>query len=230
MKYSRSPPFADTAVGLRGWRLRSDFHWGVPEEELDDHVANGWKLTEPFRVSVLTANEGYLVRPRFFLKGLHMDMRDTALAHRAPLLNLEQLNASAAHLVDDIWLNGHLSEQRVERYVVPLNSHGTSSSVWESIFAGAAIPSIDVTKAHTLEGRIQREGFTRTTANWVALQLFKDAWRKENLFYHTRGERRQMTAQEALSCIPRYHAGIGALWTQLLKLYHHLYVRMIFGQ
>lgn len=230
LKYSKTEAFRNAAVGLRGWRVRSDLHWGVPQEELDDHVADGWRLAEPFRVGVLTANEGYLIRPRFFVATLHEDTGVAPLASKVSVLDLEQLNASAVHLVDDIWLNGHLATQRIERYVVPLNGVIRPAPSLNTLLAGSAIPSIDVTKAHTLQGRILREGYTRTTADWVALQLFKDAWRKEDLFYRTKGERRQMTGPEALSCVPRYHAGVASIKAQLLKSYHHIYVRLIFGQ
>ena len=120
VSYSNLETYANTAVGLRGWRVRSDLHWGVSPEEMQDHVADGWKLAEPFRVGVLTANEGYLIKPRFFLDVSKLEDHTLDWSSGAPLLDLHQLNASAAHLVDDIWLNGHLSAQGIPRFVVPL--------------------------------------------------------------------------------------------------------------
>lgn len=230
VQYSQRQPFMKAAVGLRGWRVRRDLHWGVPSQELDDHVAMGWKLTEPYRVSVLTANEGYLIRPRYFVDSSDIESADSSSTLKVPLLDLKRLNTSAAHLVDDIWLNGHLSMRGIARYVVPLEAVKRLSSLSRLGLAGAAIPSIDVTKAHPLEGRIQREGYTRTVANWVALQIFKDAWRNEDLYYYTSSERRQMTAQEAQSVLPKYRVGLAGIRVQGLKLFHHLCVRLLFGQ
>lgn len=48
----------ESAVGLRGWRVREDCRWGVGSEDYQRHVVEGWKLATPFyRVGVLTANE-----------------------------------------------------------------------------------------------------------------------------------------------------------------------------
>lgn len=196
---------------------------------MDDHVAEGWRLAEPFQVGVLTANDAYLVRPKFFIDPAAQEQSQD-WSQRAPLLDYARLNDSAAHLVDDIWLNGHLCKNGIPRYVVPLIPSSSVSS-WSSVLlANDAIPSIDVTKAHTLEGRIQREGFTRTTANWVALSLFEKAWRAEGLFYVSKAKRKSMKPEEIKNLVPRYMNGLRLARRQLLKLFHHLQVRMIFGQ
>ena len=56
-----------SSVGLRGWRVNRSLRWGVaPASELDSHVITAWTLTQPYRVSVLTANEGYLLDSAWF--------------------------------------------------------------------------------------------------------------------------------------------------------------------
>ncbi|KAK9895975.1 hypothetical protein P389DRAFT_143506 [Cystobasidium minutum MCA 4210] len=230
--------FKNSAIGLRGWRVRSSLHWGVPPEEMDEHVAEGWRLAEPFQVGVLTGNEGYLIRPRFFVEDqISASQAQVGQEKRtqgdwspsAPVLNLTKLEESAAHLVDDIWLSGHLCQNGITRYVVPLTP--PSSLSWSSVLlANDAIPSIDVTKAHALEGRIQREGHTRTTANWVALHLFERAWRKQGLFYVSKAKRKDMTRKESEGLVPRYITGIRLMRRQVLKLFHHAQIRAIFGQ
>ena len=205
---------------------------------MDDHVAEGWRLAEPFQVSVLTGNEGYLIRPRFFVE--HTTSISEATAEpgrnqqdwttRAPVLNFTKLDETAAHLVDDIWLNGHLCQNGITRYVVPLTSSSSSSSAVSALLSSDAIPSIDVTKAHALEGRIQREGYTRTTANWVTLQLFEKAWREEGLFYVSKAKRKSMNLKESSKLVPRYMSGLSLVRRQALKLFHHAQIRMIFGQ
>lgn len=226
MTYSSREHFANAAIGLRGWRVRSDLHWGVPPEEFDDHVAEGWRLAEPFRVSVLTANDGYLVRPQFFLSNEN-GMQEKLLEEKTPLLDFITLNSSAARLVDDVWINGHLSKNNIPRYVVPLSSHASTLS--GMLVLNRAVPSIDVTKAHALEGQIQRSGFSRTTANWVALNMFQDAWKQEDIFYITRKERKYLDCDAQRQAVPALLTRWIVRARKLLKLIHHLYIHILFG-
>jgi hypothetical protein len=144
-------------------RHREDLSWGVPGEEVDRHVIHGYRLSEPYRVGVLTANEGYLVLPRFFLTPAARH----SLVDAAPLLDTHALASTPAHLVDDIWMAGSLSARGVSRLVVPLR----------------AAPSVDVTVVHTLETHMQHEGTDRGAANDATLRYFADAWRAEGLWY-----------------------------------------------
>jgi hypothetical protein len=140
-----------------------DLSWGVAWDEVDRHVIAGYRLATPYRVGVLTANEGYLVLPRFFLP----PASTPPLAHAAPLLDGPSLARTPAHLVDDIWMAGSLAVARVPRLVVPL----------------PAPPSADVTVVHTLETHMAAAGMDRGAANNAALGLFADAWRAEGLWY-----------------------------------------------
>lgn len=247
--YAQQDAFKQCAIGLRGWRVRSDLHWGVAPEEMDDYTAEGWRLAEAFRVGVLTANEGYLIRPRFFINrndamgtttttpAVGPDTTTANLHKIAPILDKEMLLTTSAHLVDDIWMNGHLARAAIPRYVVPLRSNARwiSSFLPSLILASDAVPSIDVTKEHTLEGRIQKEGQTRATANWATLRMFEGAWRLEKLFYVTLQERRKMTLDreedaEIKKLVPTNLGYIAMTRRRLLKLFHHIQIRMLFGQ
>ena len=61
-------------------------------------------MAAPYAVGVSTANKAYLLNPAA-LAGVNLSDYSTAPA--------------AAHLVDDIWLNGHLAARGVRRFVVP---------------------------------------------------------------------------------------------------------------
>ncbi|KAL0959805.1 hypothetical protein HGRIS_011486 [Hohenbuehelia grisea] len=154
------------AVGLRGWRIRSDLEWGVSWDEMDRHVQYGYRLAEPYRVGVLTANEGYLVTPRMFLPP-KTSTSYSPISKLAPILDIQKLMSSSAHLVDDIWMAGSLATQGVMRYIVPLPGS----------------PSLDVTTTHTLEKHMESEGKSRGGANTETLHMFSEAFSKEKLWY-----------------------------------------------
>lgn len=116
------------AVGLRGWRVREDCKWGVGPDELARHVVEGWKISAPYKVGVLTANEvrqeprlreklkgehggtdrssnasqGYLVTPRMFVPPVELAQPDRT-SFSSPLFDYDTPVPVAAHLVDDIW-------------------------------------------------------------------------------------------------------------------------------
>ena len=135
-------------------------------DELDRHVQHGYRLAEPYRVGVLTANEGYLVTPRMFLPPIS-STTSSPISALAPILNTRRLMSSPARHVDDIWMAGSLSTQGVSRYVIP--------------FPGP--PSLDITITHTLEGHMASNGTSREQANTRALRMFSDAFSRENLWY-----------------------------------------------
>eukprot|EP00669_Euglena_mutabilis_P004842 TRINITY_DN16203_c0_g1_i1.p1 TRINITY_DN16203_c0_g1~~TRINITY_DN16203_c0_g1_i1.p1 ORF type:complete len:193 (+),score=33.83 TRINITY_DN16203_c0_g1_i1:164-742(+) len=94
------------------------------------HVILGWEISQPYRVGVLTAGEGYLVRVPL-LRGANLSQAFEA--------------APEGRVMDDIFMNGHLARLKVSRWVVPntapnvilpdasstlegrLQSHGVSS-------------------------------------------------------------------------------------------------------
>jgi hypothetical protein len=134
--------------------------------ELDRHVQHGYRLAEPYRVGVLTANEGYLVTPRMFLPPIS-PTTPSPISTLAPILDTRNLMSSPAHLVDDIWMAGSLATQGVSRYIIPLPGP----------------PSIDVTTTHTLEDHIASDGMSREQANTGALRMFREAFSRENIWY-----------------------------------------------
>lgn len=134
--------------------------------ELDRHVQHGYRLAEPYRVGVLTANEGYLITPRMFLPPISPVM-PSPISALAPILDTSKLLSSPAHLVDDIWMAGSLATQGVSRFVIPLPGP----------------PSLDVTITHTLEEHMGSDGTSRAQANTRALRMFEGAFSRENLWY-----------------------------------------------
>ena len=75
--------------------------------------------------------------------------------------------SSPAHFVDDIWMAGSLATQGVSRYVIPL--------------PGA--PSLNVTED------MAPNGTSRQRANTKALEMFKEAFIRENLLVSISEER-----------------------------------------
>ncbi|KZW01239.1 hypothetical protein EXIGLDRAFT_718983 [Exidia glandulosa HHB12029] len=162
------------AVGTRGWRVRQDLRWGVVSDEYDYHVHLGWFLAKPYQVGVLTANDAYLVLPSFFRASACADQGEEAHeppARPAVLDPSDSGNPEAAHLVDDIWINGQLARNCVPRYIVPV--------------PGA---NIDITRTHVLESHMRNDGISRARANDVMLRFFKDAWEREGIWYEFGGK------------------------------------------
>lgn len=176
------PSLRDSAIGLRGWRIREDLQWGVGSDEYSDHVIEGWTLDDPYRASVLTANDGYLIFPRWFA-GRESGIPDGSQQSAAGLLDLAAMSSSPAHLVDDIWMAGHLCVGRVPKFIVPLNIGFTGMSRRPKFYLKTAVPSVDIARHPALEAHMAAEGRTRGEANNEALHLFEDAWRQEGLYY-----------------------------------------------
>ncbi|EJD34908.1 hypothetical protein AURDEDRAFT_117525 [Auricularia subglabra TFB-10046 SS5] len=160
------------AVGTRGWRVRQDLAWGVQASEYDNHVHLGWFMSAPYRAGVLTANDAYLVLPAFFRASACGDAQATEPAARPAVLDpMDEANPQAAHLVDDIWINGQLARNCIPRYIVPV--------------PGA---NIDVTRTHVLEGHMRGDGISRARANDVMLRFFKEAWAREDIWFQFGGK------------------------------------------
>lgn len=115
--------FPNSILGFRGWRskhfsfvgsilsfslnflVRQDLRWGVRGKyEIARHIIESQYLSEVYRVGILTATNGYLIRPSFFDAHIYLDFN--------------QVSDDIRH-VDDIWLNGQASKQNIARYVVP---------------------------------------------------------------------------------------------------------------
>ncbi|CAF1364535.1 unnamed protein product [Rotaria sordida] len=102
-KYSTK--YENSIIGFRGWRVREDLIWGVEGKyEIGYHVIEFPYLSEVYRVGVLTANYGYLIRSSFFDFHIYQDFN--------------QVSGDIRH-VDDIWLNGQASKLNIPRYVIP---------------------------------------------------------------------------------------------------------------
>ncbi|KAI9022678.1 hypothetical protein DFJ74DRAFT_722086 [Hyaloraphidium curvatum] len=154
---------AGVAVAHRGWRTNADFSWGCPYSRC---VVQGAELAAPYRVGVVTANEGYLVDPAWFCSN-----GTDPLAGRKGLLSLLRPDPSIpalAGLVDDVWMSGHLAALDVPRYVVPLPSG----------------KSADVTSSRVLDEQLRERGTTRKLANTQVLGYFARVWRAEAGWYY----------------------------------------------
>ena len=108
------------AVGLRGWRVRSDLRWGAPplgELQPGTYIPNGvWgsfprqeryvilgnRLYEPYQVGVLVGCNGILLRPTLFDEQIFQAPTDLHF------------------LLNDVWTSGNLARNNVERWVVPM--------------------------------------------------------------------------------------------------------------
>lgn len=205
---SSTKEYPDTSVGLRGWRVRQDLQWGVLWDEMEEHVAEAPTLANPYRVGVLTANEGYLVYPKWFKASLVGS--DKAGRLGTGILDTNTLLSTPAHLVDDIWMAGHLASLGIPRMVVPLSL--------------TDLPSIDVTRVHTLESHMNNEGTTRYQANTDTLKYFANAWRKEGLWYHLRA------SAGPRADLPVLKQFTGRLWMKARKSAYHARIRLLFGQ
>ncbi|CAF2714653.1 unnamed protein product [Rotaria sp. Silwood2] len=102
-KYSTK--YENSIIGLRDWRVREDLIWSLEGKyEIGYHVIESHYLSEVYRVGVLTANHGYLIRSSFFYFHIYQDFN--------------QVSDDIRH-VDDIWLNGQASKLNIPRYVIP---------------------------------------------------------------------------------------------------------------
>ncbi|KAM0748717.1 hypothetical protein T439DRAFT_316647 [Meredithblackwellia eburnea MCA 4105] len=158
----------DKVVAMRGWRVRRELEWGVAGDQLWRHVVEGTKIRKPYRVGVVTANEGYLVLPRFFLPPQSTaDQKSQTIPQSVPILDYSKAPESA-HLVDDIWISHHLSLARVPRYVVPL---------------APSFPSLDLTdyvpNNHPLEHHMSSHSVSRGDANTQVLLWGRGVWEGE---------------------------------------------------
>jgi hypothetical protein len=152
------------AVGLRGWRVRSDLHWGAPVvgkphpsgvwgsfPDTERYVIQGCNLYNSFQVGVVTGVNGILYRPSFFDSDVFA----------AP--------SSVYFSMDDIWVSGNLAAASVQRWVVPLL--GIGSTIGKHL--GQNDSAIDR----------KNKGVSRRRANDLVLAYFAKAWEKDNIFW-----------------------------------------------
>ncbi|RKO93153.1 hypothetical protein BDK51DRAFT_34557 [Blyttiomyces helicus] len=158
LRAGRRNPVA--AIANRGWRVAADLVWNSGSDDLVWSVA----LAREYRVGVITANSGYLIRPGFFVA------RDSVGGETVPILAAPaNVGIASAFLVDDIWISGSLAARGVPRYIVP-----------------APCGDLDISRVHTLEDRMARRGTDRATANTETLKWFKDAWLGDDVWYNRR--------------------------------------------
>jgi hypothetical protein len=84
--------------------VREDLIWGVGDDEISYHVIDSFRISEIYRVGIVTANYAYLIRPSFFDSHIYIDFNQVSPDIRR---------------VDDIWLNGHASKRNISRFVIP---------------------------------------------------------------------------------------------------------------
>lgn len=85
--------------------VRSDLVWGVGgAEEFSYHIIASHRISDVYRVGIVTANNAYIIRPSFFDSHIYDDFNQVSTDVRR---------------VDDIWLNGHASRRHIPRFVVP---------------------------------------------------------------------------------------------------------------
>ncbi|GAA6015754.1 hypothetical protein JCM10207_008786 [Rhodosporidiobolus poonsookiae] len=217
----------EAVIALRGWRVREDLHWGVGWGDLKRHVVEGWRLKEPYQVGVVTANEGYLLTPSLFLPPAlraslsHPSFSPSALPAPA-LFSYAPPAPPAAHLVDDIWLSGHLALCAVPRFVVPLRAPEP--------------PSVDITPPaqpeekgggrSPVEKHLEEHGQTRAQANDETLRFFAEAWAADRdlsggeggggtLWFDLRAEENRR--RDGWPGEPKWAGGVSRAWSQVSK-------------
>jgi len=155
--------FPESAIALRGWRIRKDLRYGAPSvgdlphpdgvwgsfPAVERYVIRGTNIVEPYRVGVATGVNGILLRPSFFGSGIF----------DAPLPD---------HLsVDDIWYSGNLASKSIERWIVPfIGSGNRDRDVGNHL--GQAQTVIDS----------KLKASNRARANQMAIEYFAEAWER----------------------------------------------------
>ena len=156
---AEQPELRESSLGFRGWRVKRNLHWLVKIRKGRKHSLKAWQLASPLQVTVLSANEGYLIKSRFFGENVTVAQEN--------LLDMETMMSTSAHLVDDIWMAGILATRRVKRFVVPLHD-GTRNR--------------DIAAKSRLLETMNAADISRAQANDETLLMFKEAWEYENLW------------------------------------------------
>ncbi|KZT26314.1 hypothetical protein NEOLEDRAFT_1241178 [Neolentinus lepideus HHB14362 ss-1] len=159
------------ALGLRGQRIRPNMRWASPYYANGRYTVQGWQIDEPYRTGYLTANAGYLILPSYFLPRdllppLSPHPPAEPYTHHAAILNYTGA-PSSARLVDDIWINAHLSLTSHPRLILPLPSSSPSLAL-DQLFSSKLLTS-----------NMAKEGVSRQDANDAMIQYFAGAWEAE---------------------------------------------------
>ncbi|GAA5867947.1 hypothetical protein JCM8547_003421 [Rhodosporidiobolus lusitaniae] len=241
----------EAAVALRGWRVRRDLRWGVGGgwEEVRRHVVEGWRVSRGYRVGVITANEGYLITPSFFLSPSLRFSSFSLSSSLSPSQKLSLLPSPSSlpfffppsssapeslHLVDDILLSGSLAQSLIPRFVVPL-------------CAEPGPPSVDITPPSRteeekaggprspLEHHLAEHGKSRGEANDEALAYFGAAFAAErddeggegSLWYDMRSvEERRADGNRGE---PQWKGWAGRTWSEVSKWAFYTRARRVWG-
>jgi hypothetical protein len=189
------------AVALRGWRVRSDLHWGAPTlgkphpggiwgsfHDVERYVIQGCNLCRSFQVGVLNGNCGILYRPSFFDSDVFI----------AP--------SPVYHSMDDVWVSGSLAAASVQRWVVPLLGRG--STVGKHLGQNDSV----------IDGK--NKGYSRNVANNLVLAYFAKAWERDNIFWS------EKDAPLLVGLLPLRH---WLSENVILRLYSILWIRRAIG-
>jgi len=155
--------FPDSAVALRGWRVRKDLRYGAPSvgnlphpdgvwgsfPAVERYVIRGANILEPYRVGVVTGVNGILFRPSFF--------------------GSEVFDAPSPDYlsVDDIWYSGILANRSVQRWVVPFIGSGNKERDVGSHLGGGQT---------VIDGKLKT--YNRGRANQMVIKYFAKAWER----------------------------------------------------
>ncbi|EPQ58231.1 hypothetical protein GLOTRDRAFT_136980 [Gloeophyllum trabeum ATCC 11539] len=166
-----APNMTSAAFGLRGQRIRPNLHWANPYYANGRYTVHGWQIDAPYRTGYLTANAGYLILPSYFVPH-HLlpasSPHPPAEPYTAHAAVLNYTGApSPARLVDDIWINAHLSLTAHPRIILPLPASPPSLAL-DQVFG-----------SQLLTRKMRSEGVSRQDANDAMIAYFRDAWAQE---------------------------------------------------
>ena len=157
-------PTADSqrkAVGVLGYRNKADLTWGentiAPNwytfSEFTWYYVRGFRIRKPYQTGIATGGGGVMFKASWLANSTISDFSN-APPH--------------ARIVDDIWLNGHLSLNGVLRYVVPVRDFAYS-----------------VVRSSVVEQKLDH--MNRYEANTDMMHYFRDTFTKEDIFYQQGG-------------------------------------------
>lgn len=114
-----------------------------------EHIIESQYLADVYRVGVLTATSGYLIRPSFFADKIYLDFN--------------YLPDDIRH-VDDIWLNAQAARQNIARYVVP------------SCCSHIGVTRTHVLEDYLTRNHMNRFAANTHALRWLSTSWEKDLW------------------------------------------------------
>ncbi|TFK55002.1 hypothetical protein OE88DRAFT_1653610 [Heliocybe sulcata] len=171
------------ALGLRGQRIRPSLRWANPYYANGRYTVHGWQIDEAYRTGYLTANAGYLILPSYFLPPTMLPPTaphppSSPYPAHAAILNYTGAPPSA-HLVDDMWINGHLSLTHHPRLILPLPASPPSLAL-DQVFSSKLLTS-----------NMKKSGVSRQEANDAMIHYFRGAWEEEGGVWFREDEEEQ---------------------------------------